>query len=435
MPTPVEERVRELKSRWNALDAETTLAIDTAPVVDGVLTIDNTRRATIQRNTAEMKSLQDTMDTLTGAYEAKAWGNATPQSVALGAGAGAGPQWEQKSLGQMFTDSAEFKSFADSGMLTMPAAFDVTGVDMGAQIKWVPGNPEQKDVYTGLPTGAITQGFRTVQREDMVARSFRKLRVRDLFPVQNTTSGLIEYFRITGFTGSGNASVVPERAAGAFGLKPQTPLTFVGVQAPIRTIAHWEAVHRNILMDVPQLQGVVNNELLYGLRLAEDFQILNGTGTGEDMLGILNTPGIQTYSRPGTGTDNKADDIRRAATKVILAYYEPTGVVMHPSDWESIELLKDSTGAYIVAVAVAMGGQQRLWRLPVVDTPAMTQGTALVGAFGLGATFYDREEGNIRISESHSDFFVRNAIVVLAEERCTITVKRPETFVKVTLGA
>ena len=41
-------------------------------------------------------------------------------------------------------------------------------------------------------------------------------------------------------------------------------------------------------------------------------------------------------------------------------------------------------------------------------------------------------EGNIRISENHSDFFVRNAIAVLAEERIALAVKRPESFAIVT---
>jgi HK97 family phage major capsid protein len=167
--------------------------------------------------------------------------------------------------------------------------------------------------------------------------------------------------------------------------------------------------------------------------LQEDEQILNGSGTGENLTGILQTSGIQSYDKSDSGvaTDNYADAIRRAATLSFLAYYEPTGVVMHPNDWERIELSKDVNGQYLVAVSVAMGGEPRLWRLPVVDTPAIAEGTGLVGAFGSGAQLYDREQASIRISEQHSDFFVRNAIVILAEQRLAMAVKRPEAFVKV----
>jgi HK97 family phage major capsid protein len=183
------------------------------------------------------------------------------------------------------------------------------------------------------------------------------------------------------------------------------------------------------------LRSIIDNELMYGLRLREDQQILNGAGTGEDLLGILNTAGIQSYDWSDGATlpvkDTKADALRRAATLAFLAYYEPTGIVLHPNDWEDIELTKDAQGQYLVAVSIAMGGEPRVWRMPIIDTPAMAEGTALVGAFGTGAQLYDREQASIRISEQHSDFFVRNAIVVLAEQRLALAVKRPEAFVKV----
>jgi hypothetical protein len=44
-------------------------------------------------------------------------------------------------------------------------------------------------------------------------------------------------------------------------------------------------------------------------------------------------------------------------------------------------------------------------------------------------------QGTIRVSEQHSDFFVRNAIAVLAEERLALAVKRPESFVEVNFDA
>ena len=114
-----------------------------------------------------------------------------------------------------------------------------------------------------------------------------------------------------------------------------------------------------------------------------------------------------------------------------LAYYEPSGVVLHPNDWEDIELTKNTQGTYLFSVSMQVGGEARIWRMPVIDTPAMPEGTALVGAFGTGAQLYDREQASIRISEQHADFFVRNAIVVLAEERLALAVKRPESFVKI----
>ena len=240
---------------------------------------------------------------------------------------------------------------------------------------------------------------------------------------------------MSGFTN--NAATVPQRNAGntAFGVKPQSALSFTGEQAPVRTIAHWEAAHRHVLQDVPQLRGIIDNELLYGLRLVEDAQILAGSGAGEDLQGILNTPGIQSYNWSDGATspvpDTKADALRRAATLSFLAFYEPTGIVLHPNDWEDIELTKNEQGDYLLAVSIALGGQQRVWRMPVIDSPTIEEGRALLGSFGIGAQLYDREEANIRIAEQHADFFIRNAVVILAEQRLALAVKRPESFVEV----
>jgi HK97 family phage major capsid protein len=262
------------------------------------------------------------------------------------------------------------------------------------------------------------------------------MRVRELFDVQQTNSNMVEYFRVSGFTN--NASTVAERndANNAFGTKPQSSMTVVGVQAPVRTIAHYEVAHRNVLDDEPTLRGIIDNELLYGLRLVEDDQILNGNGVGQNLTGIRSTSGIQTSAwSSGVANDTRLDAIRRGITKSLLAYYEPTGMIVQPNDLEDIELSKDANYNYLMVMSVSMGADARLWRLPIVSTPAITEGKVLLGSFGVGATLYDRMEGNIRVSEQHSDFFVRNAVAVLAEERIALAVKRPESFVEVTLDS
>ena len=84
----------------------------------------------------------------------------------------------------------------------------------------------------------------------------------------------------------------------------------------------------------------------------------------------------------------------------------------------------------MLATNVAVGAETQAWRQPVVDSPAMPEGTFLTGAWGLGAQLYDREQGSIRVADQHADFFIRNAVAILAEERLALAVKRPESFVK-----
>jgi HK97 family phage major capsid protein len=426
-----EGRLSELQSALRAKTAQNKEIADSFRIEDGTVHVSAEQKSAFDSNMKDIREIKGLIDSLTAMRDVETWGD-TPgtESVAAAAAAGAtGQSYGAKSLGDLFLESPEFKALnGGRNGANMPSPFVLHRGDIAGM--W-----GRKDVYSALPSGE-PGSFGRIERDPIVIPAKRTRRVRDLFPARTTTAAVIEYFRMTGFTNM--AAPVPERLPNnsAFAPKPQSSMTFVGEQAPVRTLAHWEAAHRNVLADEPQLRSIIDNELLYGLRLQEDAQILAGDGTGENLLGILNTPDIQTYNWSDGATtpvpDNKADAIRRAATLAFLAYYEPTGVVLHPNDWEAIELTKDENGQYLVAVSVALGGEPRIWRMPVVDTPAISEGTALVGAFGTGAQLYDREQASIRISEQHADFFVRNAIVVLAEQRMALATKRPESFVAVT---
>jgi HK97 family phage major capsid protein len=452
-------KVSELQSALRAKMQSNKEIADSFKIENGTVIVDQARKSAFDKNMVEIKELKSLIDGMEAFNEVREWGQeASGQSVAAAAAAGhAVPRQQLLSIGEMFTNSEEFKSLGGGrNGANMPAPWQV-------KTSLTTHNYSVKDVFSAMPTAGNLSGFQrgsglgdfgSIQRDPMVASPMRTKRVRDLFPVRRTTAQVIEYFRQLGFTsisaadfaafpgysGNNDAAAVPERSGSAFGLKPQSSFQFVGEQAPVRTLAHWEAAHRNVLADEPQLRSIIDNELLYGLRLLEDNQILNGDGAGENLKGVLQTTGIQTYNHASVSAamsapkDTKADGLRRAATLSFLAYYEPSGIVMHPNDWEDIELTKDANGQYLVAVSVAMGGEPRVWRMPVVETPAIAEGTALVGAFGTGAQLYDREDASIRISEQHSDFFIRNAIVILAEQRLALAVKRPEAFVKVTLA-
>tara|TARA_Y100000361_G_scaffold59002_1_gene51600 strand:- start:8368 stop:9657 length:1290 start_codon:yes stop_codon:yes gene_type:complete len=422
-----EGRLNELKGALAGKMAEQQEIADSISLEGETLVVTDEHRSSFNENMTQIKEIKGLIEDMTTLRDVSAW-SSEAEHASVAAEVAAGVEAEVKayrtSVGEAFVSSEEFKSLHGGR----------NGANMASP--FVTKTLEQKDIYSGLPTG--TPGsFGAVERDGIIPIAQRRSRVRDLFPSRTTNAAVIEYFRQTGFTN--NADTVAERQGSNFGAKPQSTMTFVGEQAPVRTIAHWEAAHRNVLADEPQLRSIIDNELLYGLRLTEDTQILSGSGTGEDLAGILNNGSIQTYSWSAGATtpvaDTKADAVRRAATLSYLAYYEPTGIIVNPNDWEDIELTKNSQGTYLLAISVAGGAESRIWRIPVIDTPAIASGTALIGAFGTGAQLYDREAASIRISEQHSDFFVRNAIVVLAEERLALAVKRPESFVKVTFDA
>jgi HK97 family phage major capsid protein len=415
----IDSRMKELKSALKDVLAENDRIVDAVEAnrEEGgpEVQVEAKHVEAFRSGLAKARAIREEIETLEGLSEVKAWATGATAPVAA-APALYAPRTEAKSLGQRFIESDEFKALGGGrNGYTMHAPFQV------------------KDIYTALPSG--TPGdFGTPQREGIVERAKRAMRVRELFTVQQTNTNMVEYFRVSGFTN--NAATVSERSGSpeVFTAKPQSTMTVVGVQAPVRTIAHYEVAHRNVLDDEPTLRGIIDNELLYGLRLVEDDQILNGDGTGSNLTGIRETSGVQTLSwSAGSTGDTRIDAIRRGITKSLLAYYEPTGMIVHPNDMEDIELTKDGESRHLMVMSVSVGADARLWRLPMVATPAIDEGYVLLGSFGIGATLYDRMEGNIRVSEQHSDFFIRNAVAILAEERLALAVKRPESFVEVYL--
>lgn len=449
-------RYKELEGVLEATRAEIKAGLDNGVKIDGnqieIKSEDYTALQGKMRKIEEVKSLM-VMEALP--TEAKAIFDADPNSIeskAMAAAAAAANfqggsfQHPASTLGEMFVKSDVFKEFQKSGSDTMRQSWEVKAMDAPGMGTFDAHGMEKKDVYTGLLGGSLNpRGFGSIQFDPAVPRAQRTARVRNLFSVAATSANLIDYFRVLGFAegadGRGNAKTVAERTQPdgtvsavpsentVFGLKPKSNLRFQSAQAPVRTIAHWEAAHRNVIADEPQLQSTINNELLYGLALAEDDQILNGDGQGENLMGILNTQGIQNYTQV-TG-DRPSDALRRAATLSVIANYPGTGFVLHPFDWEDIELQKATgDGQYMLVSNVAVGAETRVWRQPVVESPAMPEKTFLTGAFGIGAQLYDRQTASVRIAEQHADFFVRNAVVVLVEERLALAVKRPESFVK-----
>ena len=58
----------------------------------------------------------------------------------------------------------------------------------------------------------------------------------------------------------------------------------------------------------------------------------------------------------------------------------------------------------------------------------MSAGDFVAGS-AFAATVYDREEVTVRVAEQHADFFIKNMVAVLCEERLAFTVERPAAIV------
>jgi HK97 family phage major capsid protein len=73
-------------------------------------------------------------------------------------------------------------------------------------------------------------------------------------------------------------------------------MTFQVVTETVKTIAEWVPATKRGLADASQLRGLIDQELRDDLAETEEDQIVNGSGSGENLRGILNTSGIQAQA-------------------------------------------------------------------------------------------------------------------------------------------
>jgi HK97 family phage major capsid protein len=285
-----------------------------------------------------------------------------------------------------------------------------------------------KSLITGASDTSAGAGVRTEYYPTINAAPFKPLTLMDLVSKGETTSDLVEYARINSYTNNAAAVAEATAASGSSGTKPESAMDLVKVQEAVRTVAHWIPATNRALSDLAQLRTLIDTFLMFGLDEKLEDLMLNGDGTGENFLGILNTPGIQTQAF--------ATDIitttRKARTKCKTpGRVNPTAYLLNPLDWEAFDLSADNEQRYYFGGPSVLGNP-RLWGLPVVENESITAGRGLTGDFRY-ALLWDRMQAAISVSNSHSDFFVRNLIAILAELRAAFGVLYTKAFVDIDL--
>jgi HK97 family phage major capsid protein len=316
-----------------------------------------------------------------------------------------------KSIGETVTDDEDVKKF-------------LSDAPKGSRIGV---NVEQKAIISSLTTAANGSAGDLIVPDrvpGVQGVANRQLSVRDLLMQGRTNANSIQFVQETSYTNS--AATVSETAGTT---KAQSEMYFDIVTSNVTTIAHWVQATRQILDDVPMLQSYINGRLIYGLKYVEDNQLLNGAGTGTDLNGIYTQATASTANLAVIASPTKLDVLRAAMLQASLANLPASGIVLHPTDWFTIETTKDSAGNYIIGDP-QQSAQPRMWGLPVVQTPAMTSGKFLTGAFDMGAQIFDRQDARVEISTEDGNNFVKNLVTILCEERLALAVYNTLAFVK-----
>lgn len=329
------------------------------------------------------------------------------------------------SIGTQFIESDAYKKAAEA----WKNAGRVPGVRVGVEMQDAALPSQAKATFNTAATGIETYINYVGNGGQPVMIEQQRLTIRDLLSQGQTTLNSVPYIREVSYNNA--ATTVAEE-----GVKPEASFELEDVFAPVKKIAVTAKVSDEMWADFPSLRSYIDNRLRFMVAEREEAQLLSGNGSGSNLTGILNTSGIQTQA---LGADTRPDALHKAITKIrSIGFYEPDGIVMHPNDWEAFRLAKDGANQYYAggpfSGTYGQGGiaTDRIWNLPVVVTTAISENTALVGAFRRGAQIFDRTGVSVDMTNTNEDDFVTNRMTIRVEERLALAVYRPLAFCTLT---
>jgi HK97 family phage major capsid protein len=329
-----------------------------------------------------------------------------------------GEAWGRASIGESLIRSDSYKAFN-------PAA---NGSTAHVDLRNIASIADATKATFTTSGATLTQYDRP---PGVVLLEQQRLTVADLLGQGETMMNTIRYIQEDTFTNA--ATTVAEG-----GTKPEASWDTSEVDAAVRKIAVTAKVSNELYDDFPAMQSYIDNRMRFMVGTTEENQILNGDGNAPNLRGILQFSGIQTQAK---GADSNLDALMKAITKVrAVGFFEPDAIVIHPTDWQLLKLAKDANQQYMgggpfYSPYAGAGGYTNVgevWGLRAVVTTAISAGTALVGAYKIGAQLYRRMGISVQMTNSNEDDFKKNLIAIRCEERLALACFRPKAFCTVT---
>jgi HK97 family phage major capsid protein len=298
---------------------------------------------------------------------------------------------ERRSMGQVFVDSDAFRNYKSRGGHGASEAVefdDFLGTERRAAIM-------TPDLEAVIPphTGFAPLGYTT------------STPLLDAIGRERVSSGTVTWVD----WGSSNpiAGKVPEGD-----VKPEAALAPTEVALNLDTFAHWKAVSRQALEDYARIRSIIEGKLRGGL---------------EDALEQGAATALTTATTiPDVAGEDLLTGIRLGIASTQESGFVANTVLLNPADFAALDIQASEQAAN---GPISFG---RFWGLAPVAAGAVPEGTAYVGDFRAGVTWFDRGTASVYMTDSHADYFVRNLLVILAETRAAFAVTDPLALAKVT---
>ena len=253
----------------------------------------------------------------------------------------------------------------------------------------------------------------------------RPVHVRQLLAQGSTSSEVVRYVRESAYDNGAAAT-----AQGSTLTESDFELT--AYDANVQKIGTYFRISEEMLADTPQLTSYLAARAPEKLSTVEDTQLLYGNGTAPNISGI-STSGATAFSA-GAFADavtaaNQFDVLTVAINQLALVNYRPDYIMLNPTDFNKILLLKATTNEYLQEQAY-MGLQPQFLGIPVVINTAITAGTYLVGNFAMATQLWVRENLSLEFFREDGTNVRDGFVTVRLVERIALTNYAPLAIVK-----
>lgn len=254
----------------------------------------------------------------------------------------------------------------------------------------------------------------------------RPVHVRQLIPQGSTASDVVRFVKESGY--SNGAAPKAEGTTLA-----QSDFDMTASDANVRKIGTYFRISEEMLADTPQLTSYLSARAPEKLLEVEDTQIISGSGTGVNLSGITTDAADFDVSSGGAfyqsvDSANQFDVLIAALNQLAIANYSADTIMLHPTDFHKILLLKDTTAEYIKK-DVYQGLQPQFNGVRVVLNTAITSGTFLVGNFSQGTQLWVRDNVNVEFFREDGTNVRDGFVTVRVSERVALTNYLPNAFV------
>ncbi len=230
----------------------------------------------------------------------------------------------------------------------------------------------------------------------------RPQNMRQIIPNGSTGSDVVRFVKESGY--SNGAAAANEGAT-----LGQTDFDMTATSVNVEKIGTYLRISDEMLNDTQQLTSYISNRVPAKLLEVEDDQILGGNGVAPNLLGLYNSGTNFDVSANGAfyqsvDSANEFDVLVAAINQLALSNYKPNYILLNPTDFHKILLLKDSQSRYLKDQVYA-GMQPSFMGVPVIINNEVNSGSFLVGDFNscqlwirenLAVSFHREDGTNIR---------------------------------------